>query len=481
MNTSSKDKTCSFYLQNKKRYCKFELYQNSEYCSHHITESDLFMPCQLDPNHKILKGNLDKHLLICPKLKERNKLKEEVWYEENINLPKKLKLHMNNDISNDNDPVKNGNKKYLQDLYHKDRALYLHILNSIPQYFEKAIDMYNNTSEPLIKDFNIPKATKENLLDLNLTTSLAAEQNDKSDTKKNFNQCQALVGILKNFNLLSENDIYVEYGAGKGSLSHHISQEINNKSTHILLELEGRRNKLDKNHRDQGIFLRFRTDITHFNINSIPKVLSNHRSQLAKEETHVNQESEIIPASKQDIPVENEIYNVIGISKHMCGGATDLSLQSLLLCNKPTICSGILIATCCHHRCTWDTYINDEFFELLGINLNHLQAIFHISSWGIYRQDETKSNNTSEESKKDATKEASSKKNHEANEKFDKLAFDISGGLTSEEKRLLGLQIKRILDIGRILYLRKRGFTSYLIKYCEWQDSPENFVILAVK
>ena len=67
---------------------------------------------------------------------------------------------MNNDTNNDT--VKTGNKKYLQDLYHKDQGLYLHILNSIPQYFEKAIDVYNNTSESLI---NLPKA---NLFDLNL-------------------------------------------------------------------------------------------------------------------------------------------------------------------------------------------------------------------------------------------------------------------------------------------------------------------------
>ena len=64
----------------------------------------------------------------------------------------------------------------------------------------------------------------------------------------------------------------------------------------------------------------------------------------------------------------------------MCSGATDLSLQSLLLRNKPTICSGIFIATCFHHRCTWDTYINYEFLELIGVNLNNLQVIFNIST-----------------------------------------------------------------------------------------------------
>lgn len=38
---------------------------------------------------------------------------------------------------------------------------------------------------------------------------------------------------------------------------------------HILLELESRRNKMDRLHRDNPFYLRYRTNILDFNVNTI--------------------------------------------------------------------------------------------------------------------------------------------------------------------------------------------------------------------
>lgn len=53
------------------------------------------------------------------------------------------------------------------------------------------------------------------------------------------------------------------------------------------------------------------------------------------------------------------------VSKHLCGGATDLALSALAsVCSKdsPVNVWGVAIATCCHHKCSWDVYTGKEWF-----------------------------------------------------------------------------------------------------------------------
>ena len=42
----------------------------------------------------------------------------------------------------------------------------------------------------------------------------------------------------------------------------------------------------------------------------------------------------------------------------------------------------------------------------------------------------------------------------------------------------IGFKIKRILDIGRCLFLKERGFDAKLLNYCDISISPENLIIL---
>ncbi len=98
-----------------------------------------------------------------------------------------------------------------------------------------------------------------------------------------------------------------------------------------------RRNKFDKHHRENPYFHRFRTDISDFDMNALPKMVDDLKFSLGER---------IIPG-------------VVGVAKHMCGGATDLSINSLLKYDKSKIeLKGVFIATCCHHRCTVSLYTN---------------------------------------------------------------------------------------------------------------------------
>ena len=108
----------------------------------------------------------------------------------------------------------------------------------------------------------------------------------------------------------------MEYGAGKAGLSSFIATSANKGSSFIFIEREGRRNKKDYEIKQLGFPVRRELmDIKDFDLSKIDEALS-----------------------------------VVGVAKHLCGGATDLSLTSLMSVGRDRM-KGLAIATCCHHRC----------------------------------------------------------------------------------------------------------------------------------
>lgn len=118
-----------------------------------------------------------------------------------------------------------------------------------------------------------------------------------------------------------------------------------------------------------------------------------------------------------------EEVKVVGIAKHLCGGATDLALTSFEHLKKledfPSKLAGLSIATCCHHACDTKTYVNLAFIakeipELVtaegDISTLEFQRLMRCSSWGVAPQ-------------------------------------------ISIEKRTCGFQVKRIIDLGRSLFI----------------------------
>ena len=100
---------------------------------------------------------------------------------------------------------------------------------------------------------------------------------------------------MEKYKLINLNYCYIEFGAGKGHLSSEICQHLDNKSTHILLEIGSRKHVFDKLHKENPFYIRFKTDITHFNVCTLPTILQ-----------------------QKNYP-QVEVLPVIGISKHMCG------------------------------------------------------------------------------------------------------------------------------------------------------------------
>ena len=95
--------------------------------------------------------------------------------------------------------------------------------------------------------------------------------------------------------------------------------------------------------------------------------------------------------------------NIVGVSKHLCGAATDLALRYRTHYNKsssdipttpiPSRCltqtlsgvesdlAGVLIALCCHHRCDWRPYVGKEFLLEQGFTEEDFSLLTALTSW----------------------------------------------------------------------------------------------------
>ena len=158
----------------------------------------------------------------------------------------------------------------------------------------------------------------------------------------------------------------------------------------MIIDRDRRRNKLDKNFRDEFETFREKMDIADFNLEAYL--------------THLRTEKKLSNT--------NEIYC---IAKHLCGGATDLSLNSVLQKQYSSPVKGIAIATCCHHQCDLRTYSNlPLLLNEAAFTLDEIAVLPRISSWTI-------NPNLSE------------------------------GDMLS--KKSIGLMVKRIFDYGRLRFI----------------------------
>ena len=65
--------------------------------------------------------------------------------------------------------------------------------------------------------------------------------------------------------------------------------------------------------------------------------------------------------------------NIIVIGKHLCGGATDATLNYKV--------GRIAIALCCHAKSDGEGYINQKIFEQLKVSKQKLNLIHRATSW----------------------------------------------------------------------------------------------------
>nr|XP_060629987.1 tRNA:m(4)X modification enzyme TRM13 homolog [Anolis sagrei ordinatus] len=447
---------CAFFVERKKRFCKMVPAQGRRFCgehgAHEEEKSRKRIPCPLDPKHTVYEDQLQKHLRKC---NSREKPKP-VYFAQDINAGLKNATELPEE---EQVPISSLSKEELEDLLRKLR---------------RASTSINN----VIKD--------QILCHQALQSALSDPKNGDAATK-HLKQQASILGNMERLELLRPGNCFVEFGAGRGKLSHWVDIALQDtKDVHFLLvERAATRFKVDGKH-SRNSFERLQVDIQHLCLNKVPVL------------------------AKGQLPV-------VGIGKHVCGAATDLALRCLVETyakhcddkeedpapkrlktdetSETTFCpdetctnsvsenwspmAGIVIALCCHHRCDWKHYVGQEFFTAAGLGAAEFNYFRRMASWATCGLRETARKDTATDGKNE--EQSNEEEEHEDDDNGADSNWDsLQGLLTAEERKQIGRRCKLLIDHGRIEYLRQRGYEAVLQNYTDLSVSLENVLLTAV-
>ncbi|CAO3639348.1 unnamed protein product [Cunninghamella blakesleeana] len=435
-----KPQQCHFWVGRKRRYCHLPAKRENKYCGEHMTEfnktndnTQSRIPCPFDPAHTVDIRDLENHKKKCNRRPSEPKpyyslnmnitlplSEEELVFQQNIHSHKKLKaMPWLEKIRLDS-----LERTELDQLIHKVQSAY-------DQYVTLPIDT-QILSFPTLK------------IDDSLTKKAARHLYQQSSLLGHMRDC----GMLKD-----KNACFIEFGAGRGELSGHLKdalQEENGESTFVLIDRKNVKHKFDSyllgKSKKLSTVRRILIDIKDLNLEKLD-VLMNEQGEKKK---------------------------VVTLSKHLCGCATDITLKCLMNYvekeksngNSQPI-SGIVIALCCHQLCRYEMYPNNSFIEKVGLSKLEFNQVCKMSSWAVCGQRNTDSNSSNGDS------------DHEQVLEEDETGGHYSGR-QHEEREKIGYQCKRLLDAGRIDYLQQYGFKAYLVYYVEPESTLENCALIAI-
>ncbi len=273
---NSDPKLCENFIIARARYCKFEKHMGSQFCIYHMPKENEekveFVFCPIDPSHRILASKLKRHINVCNKLGEKQRLVANVWYKEKINKVNNEEI-INQSLlkaqENDANAAKNLSSLYglrWEDLSEEEYSSTLdkiikayEILKEDYKQYAKKENLEEILTQKIAIDKNIDSVANPDLdfkmflsgMHFNQETDLDCTK-DLVKSEKNGRQNEAISNVLRIFDLLDSRNVYIEFGAGKGGLSHYINSLTKDNSVHILLEREGIRYKRDKY--SEGLF-----------------------------------------------------------------------------------------------------------------------------------------------------------------------------------------------------------------------------------
>ena len=428
---------CNHFLLKRNRFCLLQCRQGHRYCGEHALEDKV--PCPYTNSHSISKEKLRRHLFRCP---FKPALEKPVYHDEDVNIA--VGTQRNTEDSNG---------------AAEDRKT---LVNSSIEEIREIIDFVKKITANLsggdgAGDYSM-RIGVEDLPDGIAKSRSAIAMADG----KHGRQTHSLVSIMHHYGMMSSRSMktwFVEFGCGKGDLSAHIARSIITPDDEgsaacrrfLLVDRDNMACKKDNviRHRFGFGVDRLRIDIKDLNLSSY---FANHYAGEGAENAGSNDAC------------------MYCVSKHLCGAATDLSLTCLFnetsdsdAHRQMPAVSGIMIALCCHHRCSFDTYCNQAYLKRLGIDRRIFSLVSSMCSWatsGHGRQHPLAANKDT-----DAC----------ADEWYCEFGFACA-----EEKRQIGLLCKRILDAGRVEFIEQRSsLKARLSYYVPEQTSLENVVLIA--
>lgn len=409
---------CSVWLTKKRRQCKHDLVSGTKYCRFHLPSNEGTDHERIQCNYcKTLifkkkgkqnsKANLSGHYKRCPVKKKLDRLKNQSFYQE--------KIHFYGDFKENDEKKETKAKIDSQQFISKLKDLY----SSID--LTKVIDASKDSSFNEIRDlyFKLHK-NKTNL--------------------KHCKQIESLIyNINKYYSLSSSNKksapIILELGGGKAQFGSMLHRYFKEESKLIIIDINSNfRHKEDNQLENVNNVCRIECGLQHCNISKIKQLNDNH----------------------------NKERDIMVISKHLCGGATDFGLRCIL--NDKTLTKNnnigvIAIALCCRGKCSTETYCNINYLKSINgfqdLNKSQFELIRSMSSWEI---------------------DSNHNDNHNKNDKND------NNDNKCKQHHEIGVICRRLIDQGRVEYLKQNGFKNVqLIKYIDKDTTKENILLLALR
>lgn len=270
-------------------------------------------------------------------------------------------------------------------------------------------------------------------------------------------QLTGLLEMMRTRGLLAQEEkvCFVEFGAGKGTLSLALQRATEGKSSHLLLD---RCTFKHKARLDKSAGMEHRASVAQAGVLSVPSSAIGRHLLPEVHRVTASIESLLLagfpPFSavsvhrKADSTVEigravSESKGIVGVGKHVCGIALDHSLRALAKA-APQV-QGLAMATCCHYLSSAALSVATPFLaKELQLSWSEVDLLAVFSHWATLKVPEGDS--------------------------------DASKG-----KRRFGRQCKFLFDVGRVLYVREHiGLASAeLVRYCLDSVTVENALIIA--
>ncbi|XP_037500095.1 tRNA:m(4)X modification enzyme TRM13 homolog isoform X3 [Rhipicephalus sanguineus] len=165
---------------------------------------------------------------------------------------------------------------------------------------------------------------------------------------------------------------------------------------------------------------------------------------------------------------------LIGLCKHLCGEATDFALRCIMETTKQPEDAGsndsfgvhgVLMATCCHHRCRWDSFVGRPLLEEWGLARQDFELLTAMAGWATCAARAPQAG-AHQECPEEALSNAGAVNRY------------LCMGLSIERRAEVGRRCKLLLDTARARYLSTR-LTSRLVYFITPDVTPENVAILA--
>ncbi|XP_013197272.2 LOW QUALITY PROTEIN: tRNA:m(4)X modification enzyme TRM13 homolog [Amyelois transitella] len=451
---------CQFFVMRKKRLCRMTVRPGRQYCGEH------------EPQPKTDDGEIDtripcpndpKHTCYASKLEKHLS----ICNARPTELPEYIIPNVNIPLATDTFsriPLSEVPQEKLLKVIDKVNSLYdKHVKHEITTLEEMPIHW------TVLEEFNDPTRTES--------------------SRRHLRQTSSLLHVMEQAGLVQDHTCYVELGAGKGIVSYYLwrawCSAPESTSAALLVDRAALRHKRDNKLRGDRI-ARLRADL----------------ADLALEK----------------VPIVKESQSVVGLAKHLCGVATDHALR----CVTAARGRGLVLATCCHHRCRPALYVAREQMQELGITDEDFNTMLGIVSWATCgdgrprdkRGTQTTDGDHDDDGIDDSNINVGEKPtcvasenhrlgenlvksevivrqlNHDENlvseqtsstEKQYRLDANVEDSEKRQHRALTGRRAKALLDWGRVAALRSKGFDARLVQFVSEEVSPENLAIVAVK